>query len=446
MNKQLFIFVFLITYTFALANIINIPSDQSTIQAGIDVSEVGDIVLVSPGTYYENIDFTGKNITVASLFLNTQDVGYIEETVINGSGLGSVVTFQNYENQTAVLCGFTITNGDASEGGGINCIGADPQITDCLILGNETSLKGGGINFDGSEATVENVQISDNDGGFEGGGISCYESNITLTDVHFLNNDGGNYGGGIISNSSNLILNRVVIAGNIASFRGGGMQCEEGSLPELTNVTIYGNDANDGGGIYCNSSSVPQLENCIVWNNTNDPLNGDLTAVYSDIEYGFDGIGNIDSDPLFENASGDNYNLTSSSPCIDTGNPDSPFDPDGTTADMGALFYNQDSSTDNDELPVIDFKLRNFPNPFNPSTTISFETTNSNQPTRIEIYNLKGQKIRTFPIYSSTHSSINSIHWNGKDDSEKSVSSGVYFYKLYIDDKSVASKKMIMVK
>ena len=444
MNKISLMCLLLISACILFSETIHIPADQPNIQTGIDESVNGDIVLVSPGTYYENITFDGKNITVASLFLNTQDTDYITETIINGSGLGSVVTFQNNENQNAILCGFTLTNGDASTGGGINCVDADPQISDCIISENETSLNGGGMNFEGSYATVENVLISDNDGGFEGGGISCYECNISFINVQILNNDGGNYGGGVISNSSNLILDRVVIAGNIASFRGGGMQCEDSSLPELTNVTIYGNDADDGGGIYCNTGSVPELENCIVWNNSNDSLNGVLTIIYSDIEYGFDGVGNIDLDPLFVNASGDNYNLTASSPCIDAGNPDSPLDPDNTTADMGALYY-QGNSADN-ELPAVDIKLSNYPNPFNPSTTIFFNISRKNaENAEIIIYNLKGQKVNQLRI-TNYELGMNEAVWNGTDENNIPVTSGVYYYKLILGNDVVASKKMILLK
>ncbi len=67
------------------SEIINVPGDQPAIQAGITASSAGDTVLVQPGTYYENINFTGKNIAVASLFLTTGDTAYISQTIINGN-------------------------------------------------------------------------------------------------------------------------------------------------------------------------------------------------------------------------------------------------------------------------------------------------------------------------------------------------------------------------
>ena len=92
--------------------------------------------------------------------------------------------------------------------------------------------------------------------------------------------------------------------------------------------------------------------------------------------------------------------------------------------------------------------LSNFPNPFNPSTEIKFQISGFNEieTAEIIIYNLKGQKIKTFPINPSTHQQINSITWNGDDDNGKLVSSGVYFYKLYVNDKTVSVKKCLLLK
>ncbi|MBC8383414.1 MAG: hypothetical protein H8E22_06400, partial [Candidatus Cloacimonetes bacterium] len=80
-----------VCYTFS--DTINIPADYSTIQAGINAAIAGDIVLAQPGTYVENINFNGKNITVASLFITTQDTSHISQTIIDGNQNGSVVIF-----------------------------------------------------------------------------------------------------------------------------------------------------------------------------------------------------------------------------------------------------------------------------------------------------------------------------------------------------------------
>src|SRR5205814_7634056 len=86
---------------------INVPAAQPTIQAGINAASNGDTVLVAPGTYYENINFMGKGITVTSS-------GGPSVTTINGGAAGSVVMFRTNEGRNSVLSGFTITSGDSS--------------------------------------------------------------------------------------------------------------------------------------------------------------------------------------------------------------------------------------------------------------------------------------------------------------------------------------------
>ena len=106
----------------------------------------------------------------------------------------------------------------------------------------------------------------------------------------------------------------------------------------------------------------------------------------------------------------------------------------------------------NYELQISDFELKNYPNPFNPQTTISFETTNLNNDTRIEIYNVKGQKIKEFEILECVNRvnakatrSHYSTTWDGTNYSGKPVNSGIYFYKLISGDQMIV-KKAILVK
>ncbi len=97
-----------------------------------------------------------------------------------------------------------------------------------------------------------------------------------------------------------------------------------------------------------------------------------------------------------------------------------------------------------EEILLTPYSLRNFPNPFNPVTTISFETTNLHENTRIEIYNLKGQKVKTL-VNEELAAGKHSVIWNGADDSGKSVSSGIYFYKMRAGNYT-STKKMILMK
>ena len=99
---------------------------------------------------------------------------------------------------------------------------------------------------------------------------------------------------------------------------------------------------------------------------------------------------------------------------------------------------------ENEVVPTSDIKMYNYPNPFNPTTTICFETTNIHENTQIEIYNLKGQKIKTLPVTLSEDEG--SVVWNGTDNSGKPVSSGIYLYKLEAGGRYTSTKRMILLK
>ncbi len=466
MKALIFIFVLLVT-TCLYSTIINVPADQPTIQAGINVAVDTDTVLVQPGNYVENINYNGKLITVASLFLTTQDTTYISSTIIDGNSSESVVTFENGEDETANIIGFTITNGNASHGGGIYCHNSSPSLRNVTISGNCSYAGGGGIYCNNySSPSLVDVTISGNTGN-TGIGIYCISSSPSLVDVTISGNGSGIY---CVSDSSPSLIN-VTISDNSTDWAGGGIYCNS-SNPSLVNVTISGNSAGgSGGGIYFHNSN-PSLVNCILWNDTPEEIyitSGSITATYSDIEGGWAGEGNIDEDPLFVGTGEHPYSLLEDSPCIDAGIPDTTglnlppwdiignlriWDGDGNGSaiiDMGAYEYDAPPYVDVNE-PIIPnsssliTNLSNYPNPFNPTTTINY-SLKENSKVSLNIYNIKGQKVKQLISNSAGQFSAgqHSVVWNGKDDNGKTVSSGIYFYKLKTGDYE-KTKKMILIK
>ncbi len=97
---------------------------------------------------------------------------------------------------------------------------------------------------------------------------------------------------------------------------------------------------------------------------------------------------------------------------------------------------------DNEMLPLTKLN-NNYPNPFNPTTTISFSIAKSGN-VNLDIYNVKGQKVKTL-LNSVQTAGDHSAVWNGKDDNNNNLSSGVYFYKLQTEGYT-STKKMLLLK
>jgi parallel beta-helix repeat protein len=115
---------------------IHVPADEPTIQAGIDAAKNGDTVLVSPGTYDENLDFKGKAITVTTGAKSFADASTV---IVNGTTDGPVVNFATNEPAGAVLNGFTLQGGHSNVqtiAGGIFISNASPTVTNNIVQNN----------------------------------------------------------------------------------------------------------------------------------------------------------------------------------------------------------------------------------------------------------------------------------------------------------------------
>lgn len=131
-------------------------------------------------------------------------------------------------------------------------------------------------------------------------------------------------------------------------YYGGGI-LTTGATPNLINNTITQNRCTStattakGGGLYSTSGGFTGLNNILFGNiaTTYPEYYGTLNFTYSCSSEMLSGIGNIQDDPEFVAPAMDDFHLLAISPCIDTGSPSSPPDPDGTRADMGALYFDQ---------------------------------------------------------------------------------------------------------
>lgn len=161
--KYLLVIIFSILVWGYSAAILNVPAAYSTIQSGIEAAADLDTVLVSEGTYYEDINFLGKEIKVFSRFTLDNNSAHITNTVISGSGTGSVVTIASNETQETVLKGFTICNGNNAAGAGISIRNSAPVIQYCVIHSNTSAIAAGVLAVN-SQATLIKLTICNNNG------------------------------------------------------------------------------------------------------------------------------------------------------------------------------------------------------------------------------------------------------------------------------------------
>jgi hypothetical protein len=187
-------------------------SPGESIQAAIDQSAPGDVILLEAGLYTENIDFSGRAVTVQGLGL---------ETILQGTGSGSVVTFSSGEGLDTVLDSLVVTGGSAERGGGIYIADASPTVIRTVIFNNEARLQGSGVYLTRSSAELRNNAVLYNHTG-EGDphSIEVVDASPNIINNTILRNDSN----GIIlrGDSPALIVNNL-IALNGSRGRGRGI-------------------------------------------------------------------------------------------------------------------------------------------------------------------------------------------------------------------------------
>ncbi len=231
----------------ANADNLEVPSDYPTIQSAIDVALNGDVVRVSPGNYFESIDFLGKPIAVIG-------IGGAEVTGIKAPPNSKLptVTFSSKESNGTLLSGFKIGGGYGGPlqdsvfgpcivGAGVYCYEAQPRVESCQFLGNRVDGPLSGI-----------------DG--HGGGMAIIRSNADVRNCEFIGNQSVGHGGAIyIVGPCEPDIDNCVFEGNEGNW-GGAITCTEQASGTITNCTFRANTAfNVGGGLYIRSQSSPVL-------------------------------------------------------------------------------------------------------------------------------------------------------------------------------------------
>jgi len=346
-------------------------------------------------------------------------------------------------------------------------------VNDSIILFSKFQEydRGKGIRFNkGSGSFV--TCIVENNYNVKGGGLHCAGSSVDIANCRVRSNKACYYGGGIYIDSSVVQIDNSLISSNAVSiFSGGGIYCSY-SDPAIKNCTITNNTSSSIGGIYCNRAD-PTITNCILWNNAPNEIGvylGTPIVTYSDIQGNWLGEGNIDEEPLFRDPDNCDYHLQSmtdpdcgdilDSPCIDTGDPaitdlylGCEYGLGSDRSDMGAYGGENEGppvSVDSPDhgngllSPKRKLVLRqNHPNPFNPSTTISYILVNAGF-VNLRIFDIAGRLVCTL-VAKQQNPGEYSILWRGTNEKGMHVASGVYICTLTTGDES-ENKKMILLK
>ena len=256
---------------------------MAKIQDAVDMLKFAavDEIVVREGEYRENVALYYNNVKITSC--NPTDENVVRNTIINGGGEDTVVSFWGGLDRRTEFSGFTIINGMCINGGGISCIDSYPVISlcdihsnksaiggglcangaslnlpvlyQCRIHNNEAYTSGGGIGLVGGKARITGCEVYLNTAS-EGAGLFAQTSlnspEIELRNCCFRNNSAHDKGGALSLSKGIYSISDCTIQENSAVHFGGGINLLWGSELIMSGCNITSNRAEWGGGIYVN--------------------------------------------------------------------------------------------------------------------------------------------------------------------------------------------------
>jgi PKD repeat protein len=443
--------------------------DTRTIENYINVSESSDVSGNVSGTWVNtnNPYIITNDLTVGAGFHLNIEPG-VEIIVSDGVKININGLIQAGELGEDPVVFHSNTNW---EGLKLKDSSQDNHLYNCVIKNTTVSA----LQIDNSIVNVIGCEIADNNTTSKAAVEFTTCDMVTFSKNWIHNNtSSSNFSAIVCMNSTPSITNNVIVnnTGNL-----GTLAFKNQSDILFSNNTIAKNfvtSATNGANVFIFNSNVTSINN-ILYNSGIEIhlISGTFNASYCDIDGGVEGEGNIDVDPLFTNptansgattdATNSEWFLLEGSPCIDAGSPENIYnDPEDPTNSGYALFPSMGTISDdmgafggaapagwvgNDDpsidIPVNNILVKNYPNPFNPQTTISFNLKKASN-VNIKIYNVKGQIVRNL-INQSMKAGEHNIVWNGKNNNNKIQASGIYFVKVNHGKESVIHK-MAMLK
>lgn len=287
------------------------PSAFPTLQQALSIVTPDDQIWVAKGEYQPNPDESFSMVKGVKIYgsFNGSETTFEERpnplpkgtapgvSILKGNGMS--VIHNNYNNLTNndILDGFTITGGQASQGGGIYNEGSSPTISNCTFKDNVAEEGGGGIMNYYASVKIENCTFSGNKSlSGQGGGVLAYANEMGIYNCVFYNNE-ANEGGAIYSNNCSPYILNSTFSNNTAGT--GGAVFNHESYMLMMNSILYGNSS----GIY-NNNSEAYVSNSLV------------QEMGANTEYeNLSGTTN----PQFTNPAMSDFSLTSCSPAVNRG-------------------------------------------------------------------------------------------------------------------------------
>ncbi len=365
---------------------------------------------------------------------------FISDNTIQSNTAGGIMC--NYYS-SPIITDNIITNNVVwfGLGGGILCMESSPTITGNTISYNQClPVKNINMLVDYSRKVTNSIDFKRP--GPSGGGI-CLLASAPLIDGNSIIGNSGVWGGGIFCVGSSPTIRSTTISENIACHGGGGIYISEDSLLFIKNI-VTANVAAFGGGICCDYALSLIIDSCTISNNNRDGIYCNHVAsvinynnITNNIGYGM----RNDWSGIIVNAE---YNWwgDASGPYHATANPGGLGDTVSDYVDFipwDTVPYPWGIEEYEPSQPITTL-LQISPNPFRVRVDITFSIGQSAKSIELRIYDATGRMVKDFK-----HVINQQIFWNGTDDLNRKLPSGVYFLKFQAGDYS-ATEKLLLIR
>ncbi len=405
----------LLVPTLAIAGTLTVTATgETTIADALAAAVYGDIVVVDCGVYQEQGLVMPDGVTLSGATddpacVRIESVGGLPVFICEG-----VEGLTNIKNLTLTVAAGGMTT-KVARGGGVYLKNASPIFDNCVFTGLEADFGGAVYCGEGSSPSFVNCWFEGNYSRAIGGAAACTGAATPLF-----------YG--------------CLFVGNTAESAGGTINAALGASPTIVGCTMIGSGLSSwdtdgvtferviltGGGWVGDAGSAPVFDCSNIFNSGVDMYKSANANISADPQF----CGSFDSD--------NPYTLNASSPCAAAANP--------VCNQIGAFDVNCDFVSEVPEgsaVPLVSRLHANYPNPFNPRTTIMFDLSASG-PVNLAVFDVAGRLVKRL-VNESMAAGSHDVVWAGRDSGDRLAPAGVYFFRLKTND-TVDTKRMTLIK